>query len=224
MLGVPSDHSAILLKIKFKTLMKKNNNIHNNIDWDMFLEEDIKERFNDKLQGIKKKHSYELSDKSMECNIFSKFVMRAAKEVGKKENSTSEGWYKFSKDLLDSLMIKRTKILDPVRQGNFTSAQAKIMCRDARRILKEGISVAKSNWKSCLSEKNHAMSQNSRDSWKAINILKSWKQGHHKSLDIIRFEKDDGTFTVSDEEIIKIFYLNTSIKFITVILKQIEVF
>ena len=68
MLGVPSDHSAILLKIKFKTLMKKNNNIHNNIDWDMFLEEDIKERFNNKLQGIKKKHSYELSDKSMECN------------------------------------------------------------------------------------------------------------------------------------------------------------
>ena len=43
-LGVPSDHSAILLKIKFKTLMKKKNNIHNNIDWDMFLEEDIKRK------------------------------------------------------------------------------------------------------------------------------------------------------------------------------------
>ena len=121
-------------------------------------------------------------------------------------------------------MIKRTEILDSVRQGKFTSTQPKMMCRDTRRNLKEGISVAKSNWKSCLSEKNHAMSQNSRDSWKAINILKSWKQSHHKSLDIIRFEKDDGTFTVSDEEIIKFFYLNTSIKFITVILKQIEVF
>ena len=34
--------------------MKKKNNIHNNIGWDMFLEKDVKERFNDKLQGIKK--------------------------------------------------------------------------------------------------------------------------------------------------------------------------
>ena len=34
--------------------MKKKNNIHNNIDWDMFLEEDVKEKFNDKLQDILK--------------------------------------------------------------------------------------------------------------------------------------------------------------------------
>ena len=101
-------------------------------------------------------------------------------------------------------MMKRTKILDSVRQGNFTSAQAKIMCRDARGNLKEGISVAKLNWTSCLSEWIHAMSQNSRDSWKSVNILKSWTLGHHKSPDIMRFEKDDGTFTMSDEEIIEI--------------------
>ena len=144
--------------------MKKKNNIHNNIDWDMFLEEDVKEKFNDKLQDILKENSYESGKKSMEYNTFSKFVMRAAKEVGKKESSTSEGWYNFSKDLLDPLMIIRTEILDSVRQGKFTSTQAKIMCRDARRNLKEGISVAKSNWTSCLSERIHAMSQNSRDS------------------------------------------------------------
>ena len=90
--------------------------------------------------------------------------MRAAKEDEKKESSTSERWYNFQKDLLDSLMIKRTEILDSVRQGKFTSTQAKIMCRDARRNLKEGVSVVKSNWTSCLSERIHAMSQNSRDS------------------------------------------------------------
>ena len=95
-------------------------------------------------------------------------------------------------------MIKRTEILDSVRQGKFTSAQAKMMCRDAKRNLKEGISVAKSNWTSCLSERIHAMSQNSRDSWKAVNILKSWIQGHPKSPDIMRFEKEDGTFTLTD--------------------------
>ena len=39
---------------------------------------------------------------------------------------------------------------------------------------------------------------------KAVNILKSWIQGHHKSPDIMRFEKDDGTFTVIDEEIVEI--------------------
>ena len=101
-------------------------------------------------------------------------------------------------------MIKRTEILDSVRQGKITSTQTKIMCRDARKNLKEGISVAKSNWTSCLSERIHAMSQNSRDSWKAVNILKSWIQGHHKSPDIMIFEKDDGTFTVADEEIVEI--------------------
>ena len=72
--------------------MKKKNNIHNNIDWGMFLEKDVKERFNDKLQDTLKKKSYELAEKSMEFNTFSKFVIRAAKEVGNKENSTSEGW------------------------------------------------------------------------------------------------------------------------------------
>ena len=101
-------------------------------------------------------------------------------------------------------MIKRTETLDSVRQGKFTSAQAKMMCRDARRNLKEGTFVAKSNWTSCLFERIHAMSQNSRDSWKAVNILKRWIQGHHKSPDIMRFEKDDGTFTVTDEEIVEI--------------------
>ena len=35
--------------------MKKKNNIHNNIDWNMFLEEDRKEKINDKLQDILKK-------------------------------------------------------------------------------------------------------------------------------------------------------------------------
>ena len=58
----------------------------------MFLEEDVKEKINDKLQDILKKNSYESAEKSMEYNTFSKFVMRAAKEVGKKENSTSESW------------------------------------------------------------------------------------------------------------------------------------
>ena len=40
--------------------MKKKNNIHNNIDWDMFLEEDVKDKLNDKLQDmLTKNHTYQ---------------------------------------------------------------------------------------------------------------------------------------------------------------------
>ena len=52
--------------------------------------------------------------------------------------------------------------------------------------------------------KIHSMADTPKEAWKSINILKSWIQGHHKTLDIIRFKKLDGSFTSNEKEIILI--------------------
>ena len=48
------------------------------------------------------------------------------------------------------------------------------------------------------------MARNHKDSWKAVNTLKEWIQGHHKTPDIMRVVKEDGSFTGTDEEIVDI--------------------
>ena len=53
------------------------------------------------------------------------------------------------------------------------------MCKDAKKNLKDIISIAKANWTSHLAERIHEMARNSKYSWKAVNTLKEWIQGHH---------------------------------------------
>ena len=47
---VPSDHSVILIEVKFKNLKKKNMVCNDNIDWNMLLEEEIECIFNNKIE------------------------------------------------------------------------------------------------------------------------------------------------------------------------------
>ena len=68
--------------------------------------------------------------------------MSSAKEVASKKKEDSSGWYDFSKNLIDPLMVRRAKILDLVRQGEYSTTQAKIMCKDAKKNLKDVISLA----------------------------------------------------------------------------------
>ena len=130
--------------------------------------------------------------------------MSSAKEVASKKKEDSSGWYDFSKNLIDPLMVRRAKILDLVRQGKYSTTQAKIMCKDSKKDLKDVISLAKANWTSHLAERIHEMARNPKDSWKAINTLKEWIQGHHKTPDIMRFAKEDSSFTGTDEEVVDI--------------------
>ena len=44
--GVPSDHSAVKIVLKFKTPIHNKISYANNIDWNVFLDEGIKELFN----------------------------------------------------------------------------------------------------------------------------------------------------------------------------------
>ena len=44
------------------------------------------------------------------------------------------------------------------------------------------------------------MSYFSKDAWSAVNKLKEWIQGHHVTPIIMRFKKEDNTYTETDEE------------------------
>ena len=61
--GVPSDHSAILIKVKFKTLKKKIMACNNNIDWNMLLDEENKYIFNNKIENKFKEHFSDSKEK-----------------------------------------------------------------------------------------------------------------------------------------------------------------
>ena len=48
------------------------------------------------------------------------------------------------------------------------------------------------------------MSYFSKDAWSAVNKLKEWIQGHHVTPIIMRFKKEDNTYTETDEEKVEI--------------------
>ena len=165
----------------------------------MFLDEEVKCILNNKIENKFKEHIFDSKDKNIDYSTFSKIVMSLAREFASKKKQDFSGWYSFSKNLIDLLMVNRAKLLDLVKETTRLH-QAKIMCKDAKSNLKNDISIAKSNWTSHLAERIHEMSRNSTYSLKAVNTLKKLIQGHHKTPDIMRFIKEDGNFTGTDEE------------------------
>ena len=66
--------------------------------------------------------------------------------------------------------------------------------------LRDAIMIATLRWTSVLPNRIHQMSDSPRDSWKAVNTLKNWIQGHRKTPEIIRFRKENGEFTKTNKE------------------------
>ena len=102
----------------------------------MFLNEEIKCNFNNKIENKFKNNIFDSEDKKIDYKILTKINMFSTKEVGAKKKQDSSGWYSFSKYSIDSLMINRTKILDLVRQGNYSTKQAKICVKMLKDIWK----------------------------------------------------------------------------------------
>ena len=136
--------------------------------------------------------------------MFSKIVMSSGKEVAFKKKQDSSSWFSFSKESIDPLMINRANFLDQIRRGNYSTSQAKTMCKDTKKNLKDIIYIAKANWTSHLAGRIHEIARNPKYSWKAVNTLKEWIQGHHKTPDIMKYIKEDRSFTGTDEEVVEI--------------------
>ena len=78
--GIPSDHSAIQLSLKFKN---SKNNIcidRDGIDCNLFLDEDFKVSYNEELTNKLKSITFEQKNK-MTYFQFSKAIIKAAKKM-----------------------------------------------------------------------------------------------------------------------------------------------
>ena len=74
------------------------------------------------------------------------------------------------------------------------------MTRTDKQNLQDDIEFAKSRWSNHLAERIHSMSNFPKDAWSAVNKLKEWIQCHHVTPIIMRFKKEDNTYTETDEE------------------------
>ena len=74
------------------------------------------------------------------------------------------------------------------------------MARTVRKHLHDGIEFANSRWFNHLADIIHSMSHLPKDDWSVVNKLKEWIQCHHVTPIIMRFKKEDNTYTETDEE------------------------
>ena len=199
-LGDPSDHSAILIKVSFKRKRLKSKKSSTTVDWNLFLEDDTKDKFNAHLKDSLNNHVFMNESRDMSYESFSSLLMSSAKKVGSSNKTPSSGWYNFSIDLLKPYYDKRTEVLNYTRQANISTEEAKKLCIESRKNLKDAIIIAKSRWTKVLADRIHQMSCSPRDSWKAVNTLKNWIHGHHISPEIMRFRKENGEFTKTNKE------------------------
>ena len=140
----------------------------------------------------------------------------------------NSGWYNLSSDILKPLMDERLRTLDLIRQNFFYVKTAKSMARTVKKNLLDGIEFTKSRWSNHLAERIHSISYFPKDAWSAVNKLKEWIQSHHVTPNIMRFKKEDNTYTETDEEKVEIlsthfeFFLNDTVNIEWIILTEIK--
>ena len=123
--GVPSDHSAIILILKFPKEKKEERKSTTNIDWNMILEEDTKIIFNKFLKGNLKKYNFTSNKNEISYTVFSDILMKSAREILPPNKIDSPGWFNFSRDILQPLIDERTDILNRIRQIDLDPKLAK---------------------------------------------------------------------------------------------------
>ena len=151
--GVPGDHSAIILILKFPKEKKEERKTTTNIDWNMFLEEDTKLAFNKFLKENLKKYNFTSNKNGILYTTFSDILMKSAKVVLTSKKIDSPGWFNVSRNILQPLIDERTKILNKIRQIDLDPKLAKHLASSARRNVNDGIVLAKSRWTNFLAEK-----------------------------------------------------------------------
>ena len=130
--GIPSDFSAIQFSLKFKN--SKNNNCIDRdvIDWNIFLDEDFKNSYNEELSNEMKDITFEQENK-MTYSQFSKAIIRAANKTALSPEEKSKGWYNYSKNIIQPLVDKRSEVLNSIRQKTFSDEDAISFAREARK-------------------------------------------------------------------------------------------
>ena len=94
-----------------------------NIDWTIFLDTDIKEKYNSSLKDKVKELRFNNDNSKLNYETFSKFIMTSANESTKVPLKMNLGWYDLSSDILKPLMDEKSRTLDLIRQNFLMSKQ-----------------------------------------------------------------------------------------------------
>lgn len=154
------------MKVFFKRKRLKPKQLTTNIDWNLFLENKIKETFNADLKEPFKKYVFMEELKDINFESFRKLLMSSAKKVGSSNEYPASSWYIFFIDLLKPYFDKRTKILNYTRQARLFTEKSNKLCIESRKILQDALINNKSICTSVLANRIYQMSCSPRDSWK----------------------------------------------------------
>jgi len=133
------------------------------VNWNLFLDDDIKLKFNEKTTEIIKELKFDSKYDCMNYLNFSKAVMTAAKKSASSNIKRSPGWFILSKDIVKPLLEKRSKVLNLIRQNNFPKEPYINMAKEVKFNLRESIQLAKSKWTENLANKIHDLANTPRD-------------------------------------------------------------
>ena len=173
------------MNLKFENKVEKK---MDDVNWNLFLDDDIKLKFNEKTTEIINELNFDSKYDCMNYLNFSKVVMTAATKSAPSNIKSSLGWFILSKGIVKPLLEKSSKVLNLIRQNNFPKEEAINMAKEVKFNLRESIQLAKSKWTENLANKIHDLVNSPIDEWQAVNKLKGWIQDHHKLADIVRLK------------------------------------
>ena len=82
--------------------------------------------------------------------------------------------------------------------------ELKAKCLDAKRDMRESVTLAKTIWIITIVETIHSMRFNPKAAWKAICILKKGHSAHHEKSNSMKFTLPSGLITKTDKEVVDV--------------------
>ena len=148
------------MNLKFENKVEKK---MDDVNWNLFIDDDIKLKFNEKTTEIINELNFDSKYDCMNYLNFSKVVMTAATKSAPSNIKSSLGWFILSKGIVKLLLEKSSKVLNLIRQNNFPKEEAINMAKEVKFNLREGIQLTKSKWTENLANKIHDLANTPRD-------------------------------------------------------------
>ena len=196
-LGIPSDHSAILLKFCLTSIKYKNSSELSNgvIDWHSIQNnEDLQSQFN--------AHIEESLPPNASYTEFTQAILKAGYSTATKPKYRRVGWFEDDCEALQPLVTKKTELIhkirastDPVETEELQTAY-KIVCKET----KDRSEIAKNKWARKLGNEINCLNMSPRQAWQAAYEIRDGVRGHHTTPSPKIFKNAEGILASSKEE------------------------
>ena len=196
-IGVPSDHSAIMLKfcltsIKYKDHSELSNGI---IDWHAIRTDDSKRsQFNSLIkENLPPNPSY---------TAYNRAIMAAGYATATKSKDRRIGWFENDREALQPLINKKAEILhniraldDPSKLPDLQHAY-KVSCK----VVKDRSDMAKHKWALALGNEANNLNVTPKQAWQAAYEIRDGVKGHHTTPAPKIFKNSEGVLASSKQE------------------------